>query len=248
MNRKFPNMKNLFDKLLSKLIDRSLYLFVRFITGIRPKSSSEFDFPTQRNVYYANHGSHGDFVMVWISLPKLWRAAARPVAGADYWLKGKVRPFIINKVFNGLLIMRNGNDPRAITTQMSKALSQNNSLIIFPEGTRNTDDRTLLLPFKSGIYHLARENPDVRFVPIWIDNINRVLPKGQLVPVPLICNVHIGKPIQIQEDESKDAFLMRTRNALLNLAPPAKRAAYEAQATQMLPENPTQETQQGEQA
>lgn len=207
------------------LIDRALYLLVSFLTGIRPKPKEQFDFPPVRNVYYANHGSHGDFVMVWISLPKPWRDFARPVAGADYWLKGKVRPFIINQVFNGLLIMRNGNDPKAITQQMTDALNQNNSLIIFPEGTRNTSDDITLLPFKSGIYHLARENPDVRFVPIWIENINRVLPKGQLVPVPIACDVSIGQPIQLLPDEDKEAFLTRSRNALLALSPDAKHAA-----------------------
>lgn len=222
-------MKAFLDKLLAKTIDRSLYLLIRFLTGIRPKPSSQFNFPTTRNVYFANHGSHGDFVMVWISLPKAWRRAARPVAGADYWLKGKVRPFIINQVFNGLLIMRNGNDPRAITAQMSEALAKDNSLIIFPEGTRNTSDDVVLLPFKSGIYHLARENPDVRFIPIWIDNINRVLPKGQLVPVPVICDVNIGQPIQLQENESKDEFLNRARKNLLALAPSDKQQAAHIQ-------------------
>lgn len=222
-------MKNLFNKLLAKIIDRSLYLLIRFLTGIQPKPAEQFNFPTTRNVYFANHGSHGDFVMVWISLPHEWRKVARPVAGADYWLKGKIRSFIINQVFNGLLIMRNGNDPRAITAQMSEAIKQDNSLIIFPEGTRNTNDDVVLLPFKSGIYHLARENPEVRFVPIWIDNINRVLPKGQLVPVPVICDVNIGEPMQLFENESKDEFLTRTRNALLSLAPRDKQDAAHQQ-------------------
>ena len=161
--------------------------------------------------------------MVWISLPKKWRKLARPVAGADYWLKGKFRRFIINNVFNGLLIMRNGNDPKAITQQMSAALQEGSSLIIFPEGTRNMDDDVTLLPFKSGIYHLARENPDVQFVPIWIDNINRVLPKGKLIPVPIICEVNIGKEIQLFPGESKDDFLQRARDAMLALAPEGKR-------------------------
>ena len=205
------------------LIDQVLYFFVSFITGVRPKFEGDIAFSPEKKVYFANHASHGDFVMVWISLPKPWRKLARPVAGADYWLKGKIRRFVIQQVFNGLLIMRNGNDPKAITAQMTAALQEGSSLIIFPEGTRNTDDDVVLLPFKSGIYHLARENPDVQFVPIWIDNINRVLPKGKLVPVPIICSVNIGQEMQLFPGESKDEFLQRARDAMLALAPAGKR-------------------------
>lgn len=164
--------------------------------------------------------------MVWISLPKRWRTMARPVAGADYWLKGKFRRFIINRVFNGLLIMRNGNDPKSITKQMSDAINENSSLIIFPEGTRNTSDDILLLPFKSGIYHLAKANPEIGFVPIWIDNIKQVLPKGKLVPVPMLCDVHIGNELFLQPEESKDDFLQRARTAMLDLVPPEKKVQY----------------------
>lgn len=205
------------------LIDQVLYFFVSFITGVRPKFEGDIAFSPEKKVYFANHASHGDFVMVWISLPKPWRKLARPVAGADYWLKGKIRRFVIQQVFNGLLIMRNGNDPKAITAQMTAALQEGSSLIIFPEGTRNTDDDAVLLPFKSGIYHLARENPDVQFVPIWIDNINRVLPKGKLIPVPIICSVNIGQEMQLFPGESKDEFLQRARDAMLALAPEGKR-------------------------
>lgn len=204
------------------LIDQVLYFFVSFITGVRPKFEGDIAFSPEKKVYFANHASHGDFVMVWISLPKPWRKLARPVAGADYWLKGKIRRFVIQQVFNGLLIMRNGNDPKAITAQMTAALQEGSSLIIFPEGTRNTDDDVVLLPFKSGIYHLARENPDVQFVPIWIDNINRVLPKGKLIPVPIICSVNIGQEMQLFPGESKDEFLQRARDAMLALAPEGK--------------------------
>lgn len=215
-------MPRFLSRLLAWLIDQVLYFFVSFITGVRPKFEGDISFSPEKKVYFANHASHGDFVMVWISLPKKWRKLARPVAGADYWLKGKFRRFIINNVFNGLLIMRNGNDPKAITQQMSAALQEGSSLIIFPEGTRNMDDDVTLLPFKSGIYHLARENPDVQFVPIWIDNINRVLPKGKLIPVPIICEVNIGKEIQLFPGESKDDFLQRARDAMLALAPEGK--------------------------
>ncbi|MDO5356888.1 MAG: lysophospholipid acyltransferase family protein [Conchiformibius sp.] len=216
-------MKHCIGRLTAWLIDRSLSFFVSFITGVRPKFEGDLDFSPDNKVYFANHGSHGDFMLVWISLPPRWREVVRPVAGADYWLNGRFKRFIIQNVFNALLIARNGVSPQAVTVQMSEALQQGSSLIIFPEGTRNTDDDVLLLPFKSGIYHLARANPDTRFIPIWIDNINRVLPKGKLLPVPIICDVNIGTELSLFPGESKEEFLQRSRDALLALAPQGKR-------------------------
>ena len=102
---------------------------------------------------------------------------------------------------------------------MKQALDEGASLIVFPEGTRNTDDNTVLLPFKAGIYHLADTRPGTEFVPLWIDNINRVLPKGKFLPIPLLCEVHVGTPLSLHEGETKEAFLERSRNALLALAP-----------------------------
>lgn len=211
------------QRLCAAAIDACLSFFVSFITGVRPKFEGDLDFSPEKKVYFANHASHGDFMLVWISLPQRWRDVVRPVAGADYWLGGRVRRFLIQNVFRALLIDRKGGSPQAVTAQMGEALRQGSSLIIFPEGTRNTDDDVLLLPFKSGIYHLARENPDVKFIPIWIDNINRVLPKGKLLPVPIICDVNIGGEIQLFPGEEKDAFLARARDALLALAPESKR-------------------------
>ena len=141
------------------------------------------------------------------------------IAGSDYWLTSKLKRFIIQNVFNALLIPRHSDNPQAITEQMKDALNAGDSLIIFPEGTRNTDDNTILLPFKSGIYHLAKSKPNTEFVPIWIDNISRVLPKGKILPIPLLCEVHIGQPLTLQENEDKDSFLTRSREALLALRP-----------------------------
>lgn len=213
-------MKPFLTKHAAWLTDQALCLFVSFITGIRPKPSRSLPFTPAKKVYYANHSSHGDFVLVWISLPRLWRMCVRPVAGADYWLGNKIKRFIIKNVFNALLIERDGSEPQQVVARMTEALQNGGSLILFPEGTRNTDDETVLLPFKSGIYHLACENPDVSFIPMWINNINRVLPKGKILPVPLLCDVHIGEEIRLTGNESKEAFLLRARRALLTLAPP----------------------------
>ncbi len=213
--------KKTFTHFLARLTDSALCALTSFITGVRPKQPQQLDCPPGGTVYYANHNSHGDFVLVWISLPKRWRMHARPVAGADYWLRGRLRRFVIEEVFRGLLVDRKGGQPQQIIEQMGAALQQGDSLIIFPEGTRNTSDDERLLPFKSGIYHLAAAHPQTAFVPVWLNNINRVLPKGGLLPVPLLCGVNVGAALYLREGEEKADFLARTQQALLDLAPEA---------------------------
>lgn len=190
----------------------------RLLTGARALWLGSTAQATQR-LYYANHSSHGDFVLLWASLPPELRKRTRPVAGADYWQKPGVRSFLINRVFNGVLIDRERKEEGANPLQpMLDALENGDSLIIFPEGTRNLGDEPLLL-FKSGLYHLAQARPDVELVPVWIANLNRVMPKGRALPLPLLCTLSFGAALAPVEGEGKDAFLERARNALLALAP-----------------------------
>ncbi len=211
-------MKTELSSPLARVLDTFLCLITSFITGVTSKQASDLAFTPTNKVYYANHASHGDFVLVWISLPKTWRMLTQPVAGADYWLGSKLKAFIAEQVFRVLLIDRQ-HDPKQAVAAMDGALKEGKSLILFPEGTRNTTDDQVLLPFKSGLYHLARENENVEFVPVWINNINRVLPKGKILPIPLLCDVRIGEVIKKLPDEDKTEFLTRTRQALLDLAP-----------------------------
>ena len=211
-------MKTELSSPLARVLDTFLCLITSFITGVTSKQASDLAFTPTNKVYYANHASHGDFVLVWISLPKTWRMLTQPVAGADYWLGSKLKAFIAEQVFRVLLIDRQ-HDPKQAVAALDGALKQGKSLILFPEGTRNTTDDQVLLPFKSGLYHLARENENVEFVPVWINNINRVLPKGKILPIPLLCDVRIGEVIKKLPDEDKTEFLTRTRQALLDLAP-----------------------------
>ncbi|EPC04066.1 1-acyl-sn-glycerol-3-phosphate acyltransferase [Litchfieldella anticariensis FP35 = DSM 16096] len=205
--------------MLETLVAYSVIAGARAVTGMRSLWLGTTPIARQR-IYYANHASHGDFVLLWASLPPALRKHARPVAGADYWGKGTLRRFLIDKVFKGVLIDRQRTDPsRNPLEPMFEALSAGDSLILFPEGTRNLDDEVKLLPFKSGIYHLSKAHPQVELVPVWIDNLKRVMPKGKVLPLPLLCTVSFGAPLTVGEDESKEAFLDRLSQALLELAP-----------------------------
>jgi 1-acyl-sn-glycerol-3-phosphate acyltransferase len=203
-------------RLIEAICATAVVVFARLVTGVRGNWQGCAPEPRSR-VYFANHRSHADFVLIWTILPGPLRRLTRPVAGADYWLRGGLRRFIGERVFRAVLIDRKpvtrDADPIAV---MAAALDQQNSLILFPEGTRNTSEEALL-PFKSGLYHLARARPEVELVPVWIENLNRVMPKGEFVPIPLLCTVTLGVPMALRADESKAAFLDRSRNALLAL-------------------------------
>jgi 1-acyl-sn-glycerol-3-phosphate acyltransferase len=211
-------MITLLKPILAELMASAIVLFARFITAVRGLWQGTEPSERQR-IYYANHSSHGDFVLLWTVLPPRLRKQTRPVAGADYWLQSPFRKFIGCDVFRSVLIDRKAQQAReAPVEQMSSALDSGDSLILFPEGTRNITDQRLL-PFKSGLFHLATARPAIDLVPVWIDNLNRVLPKGEVIPLPLICTVTFGSELHLQADESKSDFLARAEAALLALSP-----------------------------
>lgn len=190
----------------------------RLVTGVRGEWRG-CEPGSRARIYFANHNSHLDFVLIWSVLPRALRQVTRPVAGADYWLKGQVRRLIGERVFKAVLIDRTPvSQEHNPVTRMIAALDAGASLILFPEGTRNLTE-TRLLPLKSGLYHLAKARPDVELVPVWIENLNRVMPKGEIVPIPLLCTVMFGAAMQLATGEDKGGFLERARTALLALAP-----------------------------
>ncbi|MBA4324755.1 MAG: 1-acyl-sn-glycerol-3-phosphate acyltransferase [Rhodobacter sp.] len=204
----------------ARVTGQAISTFARFMTAPRAIWQGIEPVPHQR-VYFANHSSNGDFVLLWTALPSPLRRQTRPVAALDYWLTSPLRAFIGREVFNAVLIDRRPDartqDPVA---QMVAALDQGSSLILFPEGQRNSSDAPLL-PFKSGLYHLAKARAGVDLVPVWIANLNRVMPKGEVIPVPLICTLTFGSPLHVEPGETKDAFLARATQALLALRAPA---------------------------
>jgi 1-acyl-sn-glycerol-3-phosphate acyltransferase len=177
--------------------------------------------PRQR-IYFANHTSHLDFVVLWSVLPHALRVQTRPVAAKDYWQSGLRRRLAVN-VFHAILIERSTSvsgeeqiqSARRSFDLLLEALDHNHSLIIFPEGTRGRGNE--VGPFKSGLYHLWLKRPDVQFVPVYLANLNRVLPKGEVLPVPFISRVAFGPPFKPAGNKTKDSFLKEAREALCAL-------------------------------
>jgi len=164
----------------------------------------------RQRVYFANHASHLDFVVLWAALPRHVRARTRPVAGSDYWNRSRVRRYLARRVFRAILIQRAGatslpGEAAKSIEQIAAGMGSKRSIIVFPEGTRSmTGD---VLPFKSGLYHLCRMKPGLELVPVYLANLNRILPKGEVLPVPLQGRVIFGPPMRLEPNEEKHAFL-----------------------------------------
>jgi 1-acyl-sn-glycerol-3-phosphate acyltransferase len=169
----------------------------------------------EQRIYFANHQSHFDWVLIWAALPRELRAATRPIAARDYWTKTPLRGWLTSAVFNAVYVSRVRKDDEDPLEPLMEALRNGDSLVIFPEGTRGHAAEPAA--FKAGLFHLAEAFPQVQLIPTWIDNVQRVMPKGEVVPVPLLCSVAFGAPVVLQAGEDKRGFLERARAAVLAL-------------------------------
>ncbi|HEV8525546.1 MAG TPA: lysophospholipid acyltransferase family protein [Terriglobales bacterium] len=208
------------------LLAAALAQFARLASGVTTRWIDCQPEERQR-IYFANHTSHLDALVVWSSLPGHVRRWVRPVAAADYWNKSWLRHYLACNVFHAALVERSENietasgervaHARMLIERLLEQMGDRYSLIIFPEGTRGSGEN--VAPFKSGMYHLCRERPHLELVPAYIENLNRVLPKGEVLLVPVLCSVTFGPPLQVRSGEGKNDFLARTREALCRLKP-----------------------------
>ncbi len=170
---------------------------------------------TCQRVYFANHTSHLDVILVWSALPTRVRRLTRPVAAKDYWIRGAVRRYLA-KTFNAMLIDRTEiKVHQSPVDLMLREVGRTHSIIMFPEGGRSTGET--IGEFKSGLYYLAKKRPELELIPVYINNMNRILPRGEFLPVPLLSSVTFGPPLWLESSENKNDFLARARDAVLRL-------------------------------
>jgi 1-acyl-sn-glycerol-3-phosphate acyltransferase len=198
------------------VIELALIGLTRFLVGGHPHWQGTIPSDRQR-IYFANHGSNLDTLLLWAALPAHMRAITHPVAAQDYWGRSMLRRWLATRVLNSVLIDRSGsNTGEDVLAPLRAKLTEGHSLIIFPEGTRS--DERLPGPFKAGLFSLAGAYPNAELVPVFLENLNRAFPKGALFPVPITCAVRFGTPISLRPNESKDEFLARARAAIIALA------------------------------
>ena len=195
-----------------------LAVLARFLSGVSVRWLDCHPDDSCQRVYFANHTSHLDSIVLWSALPHDVRGRTRPVAAKEYWMSGPIRRYLATKVFNALLIDRKEiKVHQSPVDLMIREMGDTDSLIIFPEGGRTSGRE--IGEFKSGLYYLCKKRPDLECVPVHIDNMSRILPRGQVLPVPLLSVVTFGPPMWIEAGEGKASFLNRTRDAVVALKP-----------------------------
>ena len=187
---------------------------IRLLTGAQARWQGCPPKAEQR-IYFANHQSHADLVLMWAALPEELRSITRPIAAKDYWTRTAFKRWITSAVFHAIYVDRVKTGDQDPLEPLIEALTNGDSIILFPEGTRGNQEEPQ--NFKSGLYNLAVKFPNVVLVPAWINNVQRVMPKGEVVPVPILCSVTFGAPVVLLEGEDRSAFLTRARQAVLDL-------------------------------
>jgi 1-acyl-sn-glycerol-3-phosphate acyltransferase len=201
---------------LARVFGWLLLGLVRLLTGAQARWLGCPPKAEQR-IYFANHQSHADLVMIWAALPQELRGITRPIAAKDYWTASPLRAWITREVFHAIYVDRSRTDKTDgdPLEPLLEALHKGDSIILFPEGTRGHTGEPQA--FKAGLYNLARQFPGVVLVPAWIHNVQRLMPKGEVVPVPMLCSVTFGAPMALGTGEDRATFLARARDAVLAL-------------------------------
>jgi 1-acyl-sn-glycerol-3-phosphate acyltransferase len=198
----------------AKLMSLFLLGLIRALTGAQARWQGCPPKAEQR-IYFANHQSHADLVLIWAALPSELRSITRPIAAKDYWTQTPFKQWITTAVFNAIYVDRTKTTDQDPLEPLIDALESGDSIILFPEGTRGNQEEPQA--FKSGLYNLAQKFPQVVLVPAWINNVQRVMPKGEVVPVPILCSVTFGAPLVLEPGEERGNFLTRARQAVLAL-------------------------------
>ncbi len=187
---------------------------VLLIAGVYVKGQGNLP-KKDASIVVSNHNSHLD-TMVLMSLYPISRLPfVRPVAASDYFMKNPFLAWFSLNIIGILPFKRKlTKEAKHPFAEVYKALQNNETIILFPEGSRGKPEE--MKTFKTGIAHLATAFPTVPIVPIYIYGAGKALPRGEAILVPFIIEVVIGQPIYIKEESNK-AFTHRLETTVHQL-------------------------------
>jgi 1-acyl-sn-glycerol-3-phosphate acyltransferase len=145
-------------------------------------------------IVVANHNSHLDTLVLMTLFPSRMLDRLRPVAAADYFLRGRWRSWFARNIIGIIPLERQvrakDGDP---LRECGEAIGEGSILILFPEGSRGEPER--LTHFKSGVAHLARRYPQVPVHPVFLHGLGKALPRGEALLVPFFVDVFVGEAV-----------------------------------------------------
>ena len=204
-------MKNIFRKIFYGLLVRP---FLKYIIGVQFKYESTFE-NLDQFIIVANHNSHFDAISILAALPANKLKNVRTIAAGDYFGTSPSSEGIMNLFFNAILINRKRKKTeRSSIDILDEYLKNGESLILFPEGSRGKPG--VLSEFKKGIAVLLKKNPNIPFVPIYLDGLGKVLPKDKFLLLPMNSIVNFGKAILPKQDKV-ESIVSEVKAAILEL-------------------------------
>lgn len=147
-------------------------------------------------IFVANHNSHADTAAILRVLPIHLKRRLVIAAAEDYFYKNKLVAGCVSSVLNTFPFDR--HDVRKSLTDSKRLLNAGNSMLIYPEGSRDQRKKS----FKRGFAILACEC-NLPVVPIFISGTAEMLPKGRFLPTPSRVMISFGKPIYISKGATK---------------------------------------------
>lgn len=187
--------------------------FLQLILGVQFSDSNAME-TEEQFILVANHNSHADTMALMASVPTKSLANTASIAAGDYFGKNKLMSFFMRFLVNAKLIDRK-NGGRDVIEQMDRSLKRGRSIIIFPEGSRG--EPGVMQDFKKGVAILLQKNPSIPYIPVYLDNLDKIMPKGDPFIIPYCSNVLVGRAKRIRGGETLEEILETMRREITDL-------------------------------
>lgn len=188
----------------------TIVIGVRFMGNRNLKSLDQF-------IIASNHNSHLDSIVLMSALPTNKLKNTHPIAAKDYFGSNRISAFFTWFFINAELInRRNAEDGSQVNPirRMIELLNKKKSLILFPEGSRGIPGE--MSEFKNGIGYVVENKPGIPVIPVYMEGLGRVLPKGVKIILPNITKIYFGKPIYFKNESAKE-ITSTIESAILSL-------------------------------